>query len=83
VRIDVLTGFFPPRITQAELALGVAAAALIAGYVGFILGPAWSSYGRVWERIAASLLTLFMLATLLGIGAAIGLAVVFYYDQLV
>ena len=83
VGIDALKGFFPPNITQAEVALSLAAAALIAGYVGFILSSAWSSYGRVWERVAASLLTLFMLAALLGVGAAIGLAIVFYYDQLV
>ena len=37
-------------------------------------------YGRMWEKIAASVLTLFILATLLGIGTAIGLAVVWTYD---
>ena len=34
----------------------------------------------MWEKIAASFLTLFVLATLLGIGTAIGLAVVWTYD---
>ena len=37
-------------------------------------------YGRVWEKLAASVLTLYVLATLLGIGAAIGLAIVWTYD---
>ena len=43
--------------------------------------PAWRCYGRLWEKLAASFLTLFILATLLGIGAAIGLAVVWTYDR--
>jgi hypothetical protein len=35
----------------------------------------------VWEKLAATFLTLFILGTLLGIGAGIGLAVVWTYDQ--
>ena len=53
----------------------------LAGYVAFILVPAWVSYGRVWERLAASFLTLFMLATLLAVGTGIGVAIVWFYDQ--
>jgi hypothetical protein len=53
----------------------------VVGYCIFILAPAWASYGRLWERVAASFLTLFMLVTLLGIGTGIGFAVVWFYDQ--
>jgi hypothetical protein len=60
--------------------IGSGAIALV-GYCVFILAPAWCSYGRVWERVAASFLTLFMLATLLGIGTGIGFAIVWFYDQ--
>ena len=38
----------------------VAVAAAVAGltaYVGLILVPAWQSYSRAWERVAASFLT--------------------------
>ena len=35
----------------------------------------------MWEKLAASVLTLFILATLIGIGAGIGFAVVWSYDQ--
>jgi hypothetical protein len=45
------------------------------------LVPAWESYGRLWERVAASFLTLFTLATLLGVGASIGLLIVWSYDR--
>ena len=44
--------------------------------VGLIAVPAWRCYGRVWEKSRPAFLTLFILGTLLGIGAAIGLAVV-------
>ena len=38
----------------------------------FIVAPAWGSYGRLWERIAASFLSIYIGATLLGIGIARG-----------
>ena len=68
-------------LTTTELALALAAGVVGAGYIAFILVPAWESYGRVWERLAASFLTLFTLATLLGIGASIGLLIVWSYDR--
>jgi len=43
--------------------------------------PAWASYGRVWEKAAASFLTLFMLVSLLGVGSTIGLTIVWFYDR--
>jgi transketolase C-terminal domain/subunit len=68
-------------VSGEQLAIGAAAALAAMAYAVFILAPAWSSYGRVWERIAASLLTVFILATLLGIGIAIGLAIVWGYTS--
>jgi hypothetical protein len=67
--------------TTTELTLAVAAGIVGAGYLAFILAPAVAAYGRLWERIAAGFLTLYILGTLLGIGAAIGLAVVWSYDR--
>ena len=61
------------------IAIGAAAAACAMAWAVFILAPAWTSYGRVWERVAASFLTLFILATLLGIGVVIGLAFVWAF----
>ena len=40
-----------------------------------------AAYGRLWEKAAAGFLTLFILATLLGAGAALGLAIVWSYDR--
>ncbi len=47
----------------------------LAAYVGLILVPAWSSYTRIWERLAAAVLSLYVLAALLGIGTLAGYAI--------
>jgi hypothetical protein len=66
--------------SSTEIAIALAGGLVIACYVALILTPAWRCYGRLWERLAASVMTLFILATVLGIGVAIGLAVVWTYD---
>ena len=71
------------NLTTSEIAFLAGGFVGFAGYVVFILVPAWSSYGRVWERVAASFLTLYMLAAMLGIGAVLGLAVVAVYANFV
>jgi hypothetical protein len=66
--------------SSTEIAIALAAGLVAVCYVALILVPAWRCYGRLWERLAASVMTLFILATLLGAGVAIGLAVVWTYD---
>lgn len=68
-------------LTTTELTIAIAAGIVGAGYLAFIVAPAVAAYGRLWERLAAGFLTLYILATLLGIGGAIGLAIVWSYDQ--
>lgn len=69
------------NLSTTELALALGAGITAAGYIAFILLPAWQAYGRLWERLAAAFLTLFILATLLGVGAGIGFAIVWSYDR--
>ena len=76
-----MQALIPRDIAPGEVVFAVAIAALIAGYLAFIVAPAWTSYGRLWERIAASMLTVFILAALLGAGAAVGFAIVVFYDN--
>lgn len=52
-----------------------------AAWVGLILVPAWGSYGRAWERIAASLLSLYVLAAMAGVGFAAGLGVLWLWNR--
>jgi hypothetical protein len=66
--------------SSTEIAIALAAGVAGSCYIALILLPALRCYGRVWEKFAAGFLTLFILGTLLGIGAAIGLAVVWTYD---
>jgi hypothetical protein len=68
-------------LSATELTLALAAGLIGAGYIALILVPAWECYGRLWEKLAATFLTLYVLATLLGMGAAIGLAIVWSYDR--
>jgi len=68
-------------LSAETIVIGAAAAACAMAWAVFILAPAWTSYGRVWERVAASFLTLFILATLLGIGVVVGLAVVWVFTS--
>jgi hypothetical protein len=51
----------------------------LALYAGLILAPAWSSYTRLWERLAAAFLSLYVLAVFVGIGVAAALVVVYYW----
>ncbi|MEX1141229.1 MAG: hypothetical protein WD993_05185 [Thermoleophilaceae bacterium] len=68
-------------LTTTELTIAAAAGIVGAAYIAFIVLPAIRAYGRVWEKIAAGALTLYILATLLGIGAVLGLAIVWSYDR--
>jgi O-antigen ligase len=55
----------------------------LAAFVYFVLVPAWGAYPRVWQRVAASFLCLYVLAALLVVGTGIGLGVVYFYDEVV
>ena len=68
------------ELSSTELVIVLAGALVLACYVALILVPATRCYGRVWEKVAAGFLTVYVLGTLLGIGAAIGLAIVWTYD---
>ena len=66
---------------STEMVIALAAPRALAAYVGLILIPAWTSYGRWWERIAASFLTFYIVAALVGVGAAIGFGIIWTYDE--
>jgi hypothetical protein len=52
-------------------------------FVTLILSPALSAYGRLWEKAAAGFLAVFVLAALVLGGVVIGLAIVYYYTDIV
>jgi hypothetical protein len=65
------------------LLYGISAAVCLVIFVTLILSPALSAYGRIWEKAAAGFLSVFVLAGLVIGGVVIGLAVVYYYTDLV
>ena len=70
------------KIENEYLLFGVAGLISLVVFVGLILVPAVSAYGRAWEKAAAGVLSLFVLAALVLIGVVAGLAIVYYYNDL-
>ena len=62
-----------------ELVAGATAVIGLAVYAGLILRPAWTAYSRLWERLAAAVLSLYVLAVFVGAGVAGALAVVYFW----
>jgi hypothetical protein len=71
-----------PHLTPTTIAVGVGGLITVIAYAVLIVVPAWGSYGRWWERFAASFMTLFILVTLVGVGAGIGAIVIYYWDRI-
>jgi hypothetical protein len=71
------------KIENEYLLFGVAGLVALAAYVGLILVPAVSSYGRLWEKAAAGFLSLFVLAALVLVGVVLGLVVVWQYNEII
>jgi hypothetical protein len=69
--------------TVTYMILTAAGGAVLGAYGFLILAPAWTAYGRTWEKLAASFLTLFVLAAFAGVGLAVGLVIVYFWDSIV
>ncbi len=63
-----------------DVVLGAAGFLGFCLYLAYILVPAWTSYSRVWERLAATVLSLYVLGVLIGVGAGAALAAVYFWD---
>jgi hypothetical protein len=53
----------------------------IAAFTALIVAPAWSAYTKVWQRLAATFLSLYVLAGLVVVGTGLGLLVVLLWDR--
>jgi O-antigen ligase len=51
-------------------------------FAALILVPAIGSYGRTWEKATAALLSLFVLAALVLLGVALGVMIVYFWDDI-
>lgn len=69
--------------TDVTYLVAVCAGALcLVAYVGLIVVPAWQAYSTLWERLAASFLTLYVLAAFVGVGVVGGAAVIWFWDRI-
>lgn len=64
------------------LIFGGAGLISLLAFTALILVPAIGSFGRPWEKITAGVLSLVVLVALVAIGAAIGIAIVYYWDDI-
>jgi len=64
------------------VALGSAAGLSLIAWVALVLVPAWTSFSRVWERIVATVLSLYVLAAFVLAGVMLGGAFLWYFDEL-
>lgn len=68
--------------TIIYLVAATCTAVAVGAWIGLLVVPAWQSYSRIWERIAASFLTLYVLATLIVVGALTGAFIAYYWDRI-
>jgi hypothetical protein len=69
-------------MSRATINYLVGGGALVCGlalYAALILVPAWTAYSRLWERVAATVLSLYVLGVLVGVGVAGALAAVYFW----
>ena len=71
------------RIENEYLLFGSAGLISLVAFIGLILIPALSSFGRLWEKALAGFLSLFVFTALILIGVVAGLVVVRYYNDIV
>jgi hypothetical protein len=81
--MDAMLPLALQKIENEYLLFGAAGLVSLVAFVGLILVPAVSSYGRLWEKAAAGFLSLFVLAALVVFGVVVGLAIVYYYNDIV
>jgi hypothetical protein len=67
------------RTAVNDLVAVCAAVFGLALYAGLILVPAWNSYSRLWQRLAASVLSLYVLVLLVAVGVVGALAIVYFW----
>lgn len=69
--------------TEVTYLVGALCAVLgLGAYVALILVPAWTAYSRVWERMLATVLSLYVLAAFVALGVVGGAAVVWFWDRI-
>ena len=72
----------PLAIDTVYLLFGGAGLISLVAFATLILAPTIGSFGRTWEKATAVLVSLFVLIALIALGVAIGIAIVYYWDDI-
>jgi hypothetical protein len=72
----------PAKIGTEYLLFGGAGLISLVAFAALILAPAIGSFGRTWEKATAALVSIFILAALIVFGVAVGLAIVYNWDDI-
>lgn len=70
------------KIEDEYVLFGAAGLISLIAFVALILVPAVGSYGRLWEKAVAGVLSVIVLLALVLTGVVVGLAVVYYYNDI-
>ena len=68
--------------TLTYVIAGTAAGVSVIVWAALVLVPAWTSFSRVWERVVATVLSLYILAAFALAGTLLGAAILWYYDEI-
>jgi ABC-type transport system involved in multi-copper enzyme maturation permease subunit len=71
-----------PLMSPEVWIFGGAGLISLLAFTVLILVPAIGSFGRPWEKATAAMLSLIVLVALVSLGVAIGVAVVYYWDDI-
>jgi hypothetical protein len=68
--------------TWTYIALGTAGGLSLLAWFALVLVPAWTSFSRAWERIVATVLSLYVLAAFVVAGLLLGGGFLWYFDEI-
>jgi sterol desaturase/sphingolipid hydroxylase (fatty acid hydroxylase superfamily) len=70
------------RVGTEWFLFGGAGLLSLLAFAALILAPAIGSFSRGWEKVAVTLLSVVVLVVLLALGVALGVLIVYYWDDI-
>ena len=68
--------------TSTQVVIAGAAGLSVIVWAALVLVPAWGSFSKLWERLVAVVLSVYVLAAFALAGALLGGAFLWYFDEL-
>ena len=58
-----------------------AGAVCVALWAWLVVVPAWGAFSRIWERLLAVVMSVYVLVAMLALGGGVAAAAFYYYDE--